>query len=224
MAEAESGPNPWPRISCSEPVSSVTFSVSCRSLQSHGLAGHGRKCKAVPINSYHMKEHGKIIKTFSLYLYPMNFSKIGCILVFHNYLMTFIYMFLSLGFFFGSFFFPYWQKNRCLHFLIKNVQFLYHTHKTTKSASLLKTLFPTPVNFPFPFGPIAFCHRFVILRLYLFPSGFNFHFSLDFLDFFSIFLGFLFHLTQIYSQFYCCFAENIFFRNISVLYVCCLSV
>ena len=51
----------------------------------------------------------------------------------------------------------------------------------------------------------------------LFISGFSFHFSLDFLDPFSIFLGFLFHLAEVYSQFYCCFGETILCRNVSVL-------
>lgn len=55
-----------------------------------------------------------------------------------------------------------------------------------------------------------------------FPSRFSFHFSLDFLDPFSIFLGFLFHLAEVYSQFDCCFAEIILGRNVSVL-ICLLS-
>lgn len=54
------------------------------------------------------------------------------------------------------------------------------------------------------------------------PSGFTFHFSLAFLGFSSIFLGFLFHLAEVYSRFYYCFADTALCRNTNVL-ICMLA-
>lgn len=54
------------------------------------------------------------------------------------------------------------------------------------------------------------------------PSGFTFHFSLAFLGFSSIFLGFLFHLAEVYFRFYYCFAETALCRNSNVL-ICMLK-
>lgn len=88
----------------------------------------------------------------------------------------------------------------------------------TASAFLLKRLFLASLDFLSPFGLIEIlvhtCHPEISFDSL---SGFSFHFSLDFFDSFSIFLGFLFHLAEVYSQFYCCFAENILCRDINVL-------
>lgn len=51
----------------------------------------------------------------------------------------------------------------------------------------LKILFPAPVAFLSPFGPIAFC-ILVILRFHQLPPGLSFSFALDFLDSLSVFL------------------------------------
>lgn len=93
----------------------------------------------------------------------------------------------------------------------------------TEADFLLKRLFLAPLDFVSPFRPIASWpharHPEILIDC---SSGFTFHFSLAFLGFSSIFLGFLFHLAEVYSRFYYCFAETALCRNSNVL-ICMLK-
>lgn len=93
----------------------------------------------------------------------------------------------------------------------------------TEADFLLKRLFLAPLDFLSPFRPIASWphgrHPEILIDC---PSGFTFHFSMAFLGFSSIFLGFLFHLAEVYSRSYYCFAETALCGNTNAL-ICMLA-
>lgn len=115
------------------------------------------------------------------------------------------------------------NKTKPLHLPIKKLQCLLQTNSMTEADFLLKRLFLAPLDFLSPFRPIASwppgCHPEILIDC---PSGFTFHFSLAFLGFSSIFPGFLFHLAEVYSRSYYCFAETALCGNTNVL-ICMLA-
>ena len=165
------------------------------------------------LNSHHLKDYEENITTF--FLMPSEFLKNRLHFSFSLLAHAFhIYAFVFPG---GSFSFSQQRKIYALVFPLRGCSFFiiqmrwqshlpswrcYFWHLSTSCSHLDWLLFA---------AHLSSCD------FILFISGFSFHSSLDFLDPFSIFLGFLFHFAEVYSQFYCCFAETILCRNVSVL-------
>lgn len=189
-------PGLWPQSSCSEPECSVGSQCSWSSPQSHGLAGLTEKGLRGCVSK--LTPHGGIWGSHNfLYVCPMSSSQTDCILVFPSQPMPFTCMFPT-G---SSFIFSYWQRKIYASiFPLRGCSFFIIQMKRQHLPPSWRCYFRHLLTSCSHWDWWLFVAHLLSWDFILFSTGFSVLFSSEFLDSFSIFLGFLFHLAKVYSQ------------------------